>query len=79
MMKVVRHDAARSAVTASPGMATTSAALCGAHASSLITTILKSLFDGSWSCPRAANPLNFRHFRRRAIGGSDEIACNFPC
>jgi hypothetical protein len=63
MMKVVRQDLARSAVTASPGMAATRP-----HYGRFIPTIVNSLFDASRLCLRAANPVNFRYFRRRAIG-----------
>ena len=81
VMKIVRRDAVRSAVTASPGPASLRRAphYAAAHAYSFIPTILNSLFVGSCPYSRAAKPMNFRHFRRRPISGSDQIPCNFPC
>jgi len=72
-MKIVRQDVARSAVIASPGMAATRP-----HYRQLISTIVNSLFDASRLCLRAANPMNFRHFRRRPIGGCKKFPVIFP-
>ena len=63
MMKVVHQDVARSAVTASSGMAATRP-----RYGRFIPTVVNSLFDASRLCLRTANPVNLRYFRRRAIG-----------
>jgi hypothetical protein len=63
MMKIIRHDAQRSAAIASAGAAASSDSLFGAHVYSFIPTALNSLFVSRLHCPRAAKPMNFRYFR----------------
>ena len=67
MMKIIRHDAQRSAVIASPGAATSGASLLRVHVYSFIPTTLNSLFVDRFPCSRAAKPMNFRRFRWRLL------------
>ena len=49
---------------------------CGAY--SCVPTMLNSLFDGRFICPRPAKPMNHRHFQCRAIGGAIKFPVIFP-
>jgi hypothetical protein len=78
MMKIIHHDAQRSAAIASAGAATSSDSLFGVHVYSFIPTTLNSLFIGRFHRPRAAKPMNFRHFRSRAVGAVMKFPVLFP-